>query len=102
MLYIAKDVDETLDYAFIYGVADPIVSVSYSQPVGATLVVESCYTNAVEIEDDQGITYPANQAIILWVSGGALDISEKLRIQYTTTAGRVLDEDITFRFVAEN
>lgn len=101
MLYIAKDIAETLDYAFVYSVADPILSVTYSQPALATLVVESCYVNTVEIEDDVGNTYPANQAIIVWVSGGDLDTTEKLRLQFTTTAGRILDEDITFRFVAE-
>jgi hypothetical protein len=99
MLYIAKDVHEKLDYAFVYSVADPIISVTFIQPPLASLVVESCYVNTVGIEDDQGITYPANQAIILWVSGGTLDTSEKLRLQFTTTAGRILDEDITFRFV---
>ena len=97
--YVAKDIHEKLDYTFIYNVVDPILSVTYSQPSTPSLVVESCSANTAEVEDEDGNKYPANQAIILWVSGGTVNTTEKLRIQFTTTAGRILDEDITFRFV---
>lgn len=102
MLYIAKDIHETLDYIFVSTGDDPLVSVTYEQPSGSTLTVTQCYVNSTVIRDDEGTEYPIKSAIVLWVSGGALNTTEKLRLQYTTEGGRVLDIDTVFRLVEYN
>lgn len=99
MIYITKDTHEKLDYVFVRTVDDNITSVSYFQEVGATLVVESCSVSVAPIIDSDGNTYPANRAIILWVSGGTVGATETIRIQYNTAAGRILDEEVNFRIV---
>lgn len=97
--YIAKDVHETLDYAFVRNVAEKIISVTYFQPADATMIVESCDINSQPLETTTGQSYPVGTSIVIWVRGGELNKSEKLRIQYETEGGRVLDEDLVFRFV---
>jgi hypothetical protein len=99
MLYIAKDIHETLDYAFVRDVPESIIFVEHIQPTDATLVVESCEVNTQTIFDTEGRRFEAGRVIVLWVSGGALNKSEKLRLRYVTEGGRILDEDVVFRFV---
>lgn len=101
-VFIAKDVHEKLDYVFVRQSPDDIVSVTYEQSVPSTLNVISCSINSLQMEDDEGNTYPANRAIILWVSGGTVGATETIRIQYNTAAGRILDEEVNFRLVASN
>ena len=102
MIYVQKDINETLDYVFIRNVEDNIVSVSYTQDGLGGLVVNTCDTNSGEIVLDDGTTYPASRAIILWVSGGTVGGKEKVILTYTTAAGRVRDESIVFTFIQDN
>lgn len=97
--YIAKDIHETLDYIFVSNVGDPIETVTYEQSPSPTMTVQQCYVNTTTVTDDEGTEYPAGSAIVLWVSGGELFTTEKLRLQYTTAGGRTLDADIVFRLV---
>lgn len=99
MIYIVKDIHETLDYVFIRAIDDDITSVSYSQDGQGGLVILSCSVNSSIVKDSSGISYPAGRAIILWCAGGNALTHEKVRITYNTAGGRVLDEDITFRLV---
>ena len=97
MIYIAKDAGEKLDYVFIRAVEDSISSVTYSQSVGSTVTVVSCTINTNVITDSNGNEYPAGNAIVLWTQGGVAGSIETLTLQYTTVAGRILEEDIQFR-----
>jgi hypothetical protein len=102
MIYITKDVNETLDYVFIRNVEDNIVSVNYTQDNLGGLVVDNCTTNSGDVVLDDGTIYPAGRAIVLWVSGGTVGGKEKVILTYTTAAGRVRDEAIIFTLVQEN
>jgi len=102
MIYVQKDINETLDYVFIRNVEDDIVSVTYTQDSLGGLVVDNCTTNSGDVVLDEGTVYPAGRAIILWVSGGIVGGKEKVILTYTTTAGRVRDEAIIFTLVQEN
>lgn len=97
MIYITKDAGEKLDYVFIRAVEDNISAVAYTQSVGSTIAVISCSVNTNPVIDAEGNEYQAGRAIVLWVEGGVAGTKETLRIQYTTSAGRILDEDIQFR-----
>lgn len=99
MLYIQKDVNETLDYVFIRTIDDTISSVTYTQSAGATLTVQSCATNVNVIEDSNGNSYPAGSAIILWVTGGTIGSIETVTLTLQTVAGRVIEEKVTFTLV---
>ena len=101
MIYITKDVNEKLDYVFIRDSDDPITSVSYTQDNVAGLVIESANINALALTDEDGNTYDAGKAVILWVSGGVAGKSEKVILNYTTEAGRILDEAVIFRLIQE-
>lgn len=96
-IYITKDIHETLDYVFIRSIEDNITSVSYTQDNAGGLNVISCVVNTGVVTDSEGSEYPAGRAIILWCSGGNVNTSEKVRIQYNTAAGRILDEEIIFQ-----
>lgn len=96
-IYIIKDIHETLDYVFIRNVEDNITNVTYTQDNGGGLTIISCSVNAGVVTDSDGNEYPAGRAIILWCSGGNVNTSEKVRIQYTTAGGRILDEEVTFQ-----
>lgn len=96
-IYIIKDIHETLDYVFIRNVEDNITNVIYTQDNGGGLTIISCSVNVNTVTDSEGNEYPAGRAIILWCSGGNVNTSEKVRIQYTTAGGRILDEEVTFQ-----
>lgn len=98
-IYINKDIHETLDYVFVRTVDDNITSVSYVQDNLGGLVVESCLVNAGVLTDSEGNTYPAARAIIMWVSGGVVGATEKVRLTYSTSGGRTLDEEVVFKLV---
>lgn len=102
MIYIQKDVNETLDYVFIRNVEDNIVGVSYIQDGSGGLVVADCLVNSGSIITSDGIEYPAGRAIVLWVSGGTVGQKEKVVLTYTTAAGRVRDESVVFSFIQDN
>lgn len=102
MIYVQKDINETLDYVFIRNVEDNIVSVSCTQDNLGGLVLGTCTVNSTNVTLDDGSVVPAGRAIILWVSGGTVGLKEKVVITYTTAAGRMKDESITFTFVQEN
>ena len=97
MIYITKDASEKLDYVFIRAVEDNISAVTYTQSVGSTISVVSCTVNTNVVTDTDGNEYPAGSAIVLWVEGGVVNTTETLTLQYTTVAGRILEEDIQFR-----
>ena len=96
-IYITKDIHETLDYVFIRTIEDNITSVSYTQDNAGGLSIISCAVNTGVITDSDGNEYPAGRAIVLWCSGGNINTSEKVRIQYNTAGGRVLDEEVVFQ-----
>lgn len=98
-VFIAKDTHEKLDYVFVRQTSDDIVAVTYEQSIPSSINVISCSINSTEMTDEEGNTYPANRAIILWVSGGTVGATETIRIQYNTAAGRILDEEVNFRIV---
>ncbi len=102
MIYITKDVNETLDYVFIRNVEDNIVSVAYTQDNLGGLVVSDCEVNQSTVTTSDGVVYPAGRAIVLWVSGGTVGQKEKVTMTYTTTAGRIRDEVVVFSFVQDN
>lgn len=102
MIYIQKDVNETLDYVFIRNVEDNIVGVSCTQDGLGGLVVTDCLVNSGNIITSDGIEYPAGRAIVLWVSGGTVGQKEKVVLTYTTAAGRVRDESVVFSFIQDN
>jgi hypothetical protein len=97
MIYITKDAGEKLDYVFIRAVEDNISAVTYTQSVGSTITVVSCTVNTNVVTDSDGNEYPAGRAVVLWVQGGVVGTTETITLQYTTVAGRILDEDIQFR-----
>lgn len=97
MIYIQKDVHETIDYTFIRPMDDDIISASYTQDGLGGLVIESCTVSTGTVTDSNGVEYPSKRAIILWCSGGNINTFEKVRIQYNTAAGRILDEEIIFQ-----
>lgn len=97
MIYITKDAGEKLDYVFIRAVEDNISAVTYTQSVGSTITVISCTVSNNTVTDPEGNEYVAGRAVILWVEGGVAGTKETLRLQYTTSAGRILEEDIQFR-----
>lgn len=101
MIYITKDINEKLDYVFIRNSDDPITSVTYTTDGAAGLVIESVNVNALPLTDDDNNTYDVGKAIVVWVSGGTVGKSEKVILNYTTEAGRVLDEAIIFRLIQE-
>jgi hypothetical protein len=97
MIYITKDAGEKLDYVFIRAVEDNISAVTYTQSSGSTITVVSCTVNTNVVTDSEGNEYPAGRAVVLWVQGGVVGTTETLTLQYTTVAGRILEEDIQFR-----
>lgn len=101
MIYITKDINEKLDYVFIRNSDDPITAVTYTTDGVAGLVIESVNVNTLPLTDDDNNTYGVGKAIILWVSGGTVGKSEKVILNYTTEAGRVLDEAVIFRLIQE-
>lgn len=96
-IYITKDIHETLDYIFVREIEDNITSVTYTQDNAGGLTIISCAVNTGVVTDSDGNEYPAGRAIILWCSGGNINTSEKVRIQYNTVGGRILDEEVTFQ-----
>lgn len=102
MIYITKDVNETLDYVFIRNVDDNIVNVSYVTDGLGGLTIQSCTINSNVVSDNDGNTYPAGRAIILWATGGNVGTKEKVTITYTTAGGRIRDESVIFTLVQDN
>lgn len=96
-IYVTKDIHETIDYVFIRNIEDNILSVSYTQDNVGGLTIISCSVNTGIVVDSEGNKYPIGSAIILWCSGGIVNTSEKVRIQYSTVGGRILDEEIVFQ-----
>jgi hypothetical protein len=95
-IYINKDVDERLDYVLTRSVPEDITSVSYTLSSGATINIESCDINSVELVDYEGNVYPENQSIVLWVSGGTPDKNDTVTVLYHTEGGRIYDEKLLF------
>lgn len=102
MLYITKDVNETLDYVFLRNVDDSIANVSYVTDGLGGLTIQSCSVNAGVITDSNGNEYPVGRAIILWVSGGNANTKEKVTMTYNTVGGRTIDEVAVFTLVQDN
>lgn len=102
MIYITKDVNETLDYVFIRNVDDNIVNVSYDTDGLGGLVIQSCTVNTGVITDSNGTDYPVGRAIVLWVSGGTVGTKEKVTMTYNTAGGRTIDEVAVFTLVQNN
>lgn len=102
MIYITKDVNETLDYVFIRNVDDNITSVSYTTDGLGGLTIQSCTINTGVITDSNGNEYPVGRAIILWVAGGTVGGKEKVTITYNTAGGRTIDEVAVFTLVQNN
>lgn len=96
-IYITKDIHETVDYIFVREIEDNITSVTYTQDNAGGLTIISCAVNTGVVTDSDGNEYPAGRAVILWCSGGNINTSEKVRIQYNTAGGRVLDEEVVFQ-----
>ena len=96
---IVKDIHEKLDYVFVRSIDEDIIYVTYELENSSSLVIESCTTNPSEMSDEEGNVYPANRLILLWVSGGTIGETSDVRITYHTSGGRILDADVTFRFV---
>lgn len=80
---------------------NPSIAVTYTTDGAAGLVIESVNVNALPLTDDDNNTYDVGKAIVVWVSGGTVGKSEKVILNYTTEAGRVLDEAIIFRLIQE-
>lgn|SRR3990167_5128630 len=95
-IYIAKDIDETIDYAFVKSVPEDITFVDYSLSSGASLSVLSCNINQEDVYDFDGKLYPANRMIILWVAGGTEGSEDVVTLRYHTEFGRILDENVVF------
>lgn len=95
-IYIPKDTHERLDYVFARYLQEDIASVTCYPAADSTVNVESCSTNPVEMTDEQGNIFPPNRVILLWVSGGDVGTTSKVRVQYTTVGGRVLDLEVVF------
>lgn len=102
MLYITKDVNETLDYIFLRNVEDNISSVLYVSDGLGGLVIQSCGVSTGVITDSEGNTYPQGRAIILWATGGNAGAKEKVTITYNTVGGRTFDEVVVFTLVQDN
>lgn len=102
MLYITKDVNETLDYIFLRNVDDNISSVSYISDGLGGLNIQSCSVNTGVITDSNGNEYPVGRAIILWVAGGNAGGKEKVTMTYNTVGGRTIDEVVVFTLVQDN
>lgn len=102
MLYITKDVNETLDYIFLRNVDDNITNVSYVTDGLGGLVIQSCGVNTRVITDINGNTYPVGRAIILWTTGGNANTKEKVTMTYNTVGGRTIDEVVVFTLVQDN
>lgn len=95
MPFITKDIHEKLDYTFIRPSSDLIAgSIVTEQSAGSTVTIISSNVNLTEVTDTDGNIYPAGSAIILWLEGGTAGSVESIRLQYTTVAGRILDEEI--------
>jgi hypothetical protein len=101
-LYVSKDVNETLDYVFARRVGETLTGVTYEVSPTSTVVVESCSINTTALFDEQGNEYPAESLVILWVSGGVAGGISEVRISYSTSGGRILDETIIFRMVSDS
>lgn len=98
-IYIPKDAHEKLDYVFARYLQEDITSVTYYQEAGSTINIESCQINPAEMSDEEGNTFPPNRVILLWVSGGEVGTSSKVRVEYTTSGGRILDFEVVFMIV---
>lgn len=99
--YINKDINERLDYAIVASIQDPITTVIPEQPVGATVQLISCTTNATTIRDSAGNEYPPKSCIIFWLDGGVADTVESMNLTWYTLAGRRFDEKFVFRLVED-
>jgi len=102
MIYITKDVNETLDYVFIRNVDDNIANVSYITDGLGGLTIQSCSVNTGVITDSNGIEYPVGRAIILWVTGGNAGARERVTMTYNTVGGRTIDEVAVFTLIQDN
>lgn len=95
MPFITKDIHEKLDYTFIRPSEDLIVGgITTEQSDNATVTIVSTNINLSPVTDTDGNVYPAGSAIILWLEGGTVGNVESIRLQYTTAAGRILDEEV--------
>ena len=95
MPFITKDIHEKLDYTFIRPSTDLIAGdIVTEQSPNSTVTIVSTYINLAPVFDTNGKEYPAGSAIIMWLEGGVLGSVESIRLQYTTVAGRILDEEI--------
>ena len=96
MPFITKDIHEKVDYTFIRTSSDLIVGgIVTEQSPNPTVTIVSTNINLSPITDTDGNTYPAGSAIIMWLQGGVVGSVESIRLQYTTAAGRILDEEIS-------
>ena len=102
MIYITKDVNETLDYIFLRNVDDNISSVSYITDGLGGLTIQSCSVSTGVITDSEGNTYPQGRAIILWTTGGNAGARERVTMTYNTVGGRTIDEVVVFTLVQDN
>ena len=102
MLHIAHDTHHKIDYVLIRDSDDLLSTVSYTQSTGATITVNSCTINVSPITDSLGNVYPAGSAIIVWIEGGTVGSNEWVRVEYTTQAGRRLDEKVVFTIMDES
>lgn len=100
MPFITKDIHEKLDYTFIRPSSDLIAGgIVTEQSPNATVTILSANINLTDVTDTDGNVYPAGSAIIMWLEGGTVGSYESIRLQYTTVAGRILDEEITIACV---
>jgi hypothetical protein len=92
-----KDPNARLDYYLAWGSwlalagSDTLTTVAVSADSGIT--VESSEIVAAEITLD-GLTYPANSVVRLWLSGGTAGERYEVRVSVTTALGREDDRSI--------